>query len=567
MRRHGNKRRRRACETPTSMPKPRNERMSERVNLCRGLYHRETGSLQNPFHLCGRKGKQPAQTSCWYNFARKSIPFAALETSGSDAVLAIDRTGSFLISIGKARHKISTSDGEDIQSLAIHFHAMPSPSSLVGTRNNDRHYNVSPHFCTIPLITESCNGDDSFFNLAAITPVQILLSSDGAVGAAFVQRSEQNESAIVIFPSPSNHLNQEHVKVFNLPNARIGAVNTHTLRNLLWKTHLIPNKSLGSFQRNSNRIKKLGNKAGYLFFNDEDDGWRIFWIAYNVEDLDCEITEQKSQQKCEAVRSDIIQPCDGSEIDVSWINVSSGITNKNLPEQNKQSGEELSIAFEAYLNIEALLCEILLNRKHLVTTKDSPELKRSPEYFYSLISYGANDERSINLVVVFSNPRYEKVKAKCSSNQRNKKASVPASYGVYVTLDLFDQSYSEGDWVMNSTKHDPAFLRRWANKLAVNRRMREMKVGPHSADPDYRKFLGVNLHEQNREEFLDYDSLFWNPFAKKDGKQAVALPKTIAMSSLYPSCDVITNSPVISGLPVGAIECRDFPVSLMYENT
>lgn len=358
------------------------------------------------------------------------------------------------------------------------------------------------------------------------------------------------------------------MKIFNLPNARIGAVNTHTLRNLLWKTNLIPKKSLGGSHRSSNRIEKLGRKAGYLFFNDEDDGWRIFWIAYNnMEELDCDITEQKSQQKCEASRSDIIQPCDGSEIDISWVNISSGITIPNQSERNEQSGEELTIAFEAYLNVEAMLCEILLKRKHLVTTKDAPDFNKCPEYFYSLISYGANDERSINLVIVFSNPCFEKVKEKCSSNQRNKKSSVPAAYGVYITLDLFDQSYSEGDWVMNSTRHDPAFLRRWANKLAVNRRMREMKVGPHSADPHYNQFLGVSLHEQNREEGLDYDSLFWNPFAKKDGKKVVALPKTIAMSSLYPSCDVITNGPVISGLPVGAIKCRDFPVSLMYENT
>lgn len=158
MRHDGNKRRRTGYDG--SMPKPRNERMPGRINLCRGLYHREIGSLHNPFNLCGRKEKHPSQTSCWHNFARKSIPFAALETSSSDAVLAIDRSGSFLISIGKVRQTTSASDGEDRQSLAIHFHAMPSPSSLVGTGRLCRQYNVSPHFCTIPLIEESCSRDD-----------------------------------------------------------------------------------------------------------------------------------------------------------------------------------------------------------------------------------------------------------------------------------------------------------------------------------------------------------------------------------------------------------------------
>ena len=78
-----------------------------------------------------------------------------------------------------------------------------------------------------------------------------------------------------LLPSPCGYPN-EHVQ-YRLENVRLNSWNTPTTQNLFWKSQVIPSRDtthnhnflLGSYYK---------THSGYIFFNDEDDGFRIIWI-------------------------------------------------------------------------------------------------------------------------------------------------------------------------------------------------------------------------------------------------------------------------------------------------
>ncbi len=80
-------------------------------------------------------------------------------------------------------------------------------------------------------------------------------------------------------------------------------------------------------------------------------------------------------------------------------------------------------------------------------------------------------------------------------------------------------------------------------------------------------------HERNVDEDLedDFNGALWSKYSaqKEEAKMAksriaVAPPKDISMSSLYPHCDVITNRAVYDAIPVKKISSRKSPTELIY---
>ena len=104
------------------------------------------------------------------------------------------------------------------------------------------------------------------------------------------------------------------------------------------------------------------------------------------------------------------------------------------------------------------------------------------------------------------------------------------------------------------------------NSNSINR-MVEMNVGPYFA-PSSKEILGIKTHECDINDYDDMNVELWKPFVNQDqertGDKRKSLPKLAAMSSLYPSCDIINNNAVTSGVPVHSISCRDFPLELSY---
>lgn len=129
----------------------------------------------------------------WRSFARRCIPFTKLGTPISDAVLALERSGSFVLSLG------GKLEGRTVPlSLALRFYGLPSPCGVeVSESTAGRAPGVTPLLATVPLLYDTSineSPEETIFdfrrNVApATTPVKILISNDWSVGMAMFQPS------------------------------------------------------------------------------------------------------------------------------------------------------------------------------------------------------------------------------------------------------------------------------------------------------------------------------------------------------------------------------------------
>lgn len=383
---------------------------------------------------------------------------------------------------------------------------------------------------------------------------------------------------------------QRIVKSIRFTNVRIGGWSSHTWRNLLWPTHVIPRKSTlskGEMAIDSSYLcnSYITSNYGYIVFNDEDDGFRIFWInASPVVGEVMSVSTPRPRQSIQPKRRDIVVAPDETLVNEVLSDSLSGLTGGI--HNHVDDGQQLEMAFEAYLHVDALLCDILERRKNLFSNSNSDrESKRSvnmnsnrlPPFFYNLVSM-AGDGRTVTLVIAFSHPCF--VNSPDNACQRTglssaaKSKCTAAAIALFVDLDLLDQSYTESGWVQHRSRHDPEFLQLWSNTLAINRRMAKMRIGAFCVEDsiicrsaERLHSFGVKTHESNckHDDCDDTDIELWRPFVlEKLLEKNVQAPKKVAMSSLYPFCDVISNKAVISLQPVPEISCKGFPIRLCY---
>ena len=422
-------------------------------------------------------------------------------------------------------------------------------------------------------------GYNEYESPAANTPLQILLSSDGSLGVAFLHHSTaptfsespalQDEvlGTIVIFESPNVGRNRTSklAKSFRLSNVRVGGWSSFTMRNLLWPTTQIPIKhgsSAQTFQYTHNTL------SAYMLFNDEDDGFRITWISIKANshgaDAECEEICTSRQNKIRPTRNDIVSQSE----DNIWEGCVSDPETGCCSDDNKSTSQAgLNIVFEVYLRIDALLSDIL-SRRQSSLFKNSPYQNESvsfmPDFFYNLVSVYP-DSFQVVVVIVFSN------KEKMMHSTKN----VPSAFGVFVKVNLCDQSYDELKWVQHPSCNDVAAMKKWCNSLALNWRMKECRVGVFCLDSNE---LGsqcldnwtCSTHEINTDEDIMDDSNvnLWMSYVEQRNaakqKSDVKVPKDISISSLYPHCDVITNKAVHNKIPVKRIISRCSPIELIY---
>jgi len=306
----------------------------------------------------------------------------------------------------------------------------------------------------------------------------------------------------------------------------------------------------------------IRSNCGYIIFNDEDDGYRIFWINLLPKaDEEIFLYSSHSRQAIQPKRFDIIGVPHENAVNEVISDSLSGLTiGLN---RCSDDGQQLGVAFEAYLHIDALLCDILERRKNLFFTENSEEegqgsaCVKLPEFFYNLIST-SDDGRTLTIVIAFSHPRFIESCEKTSRLHKSKNKCSAAAIALYVALDLFDSSYSELGWVQHNSRHGAVFLRQWSNTLAVNRRMIEMRVGVFCVGDDVLPIatrslhsFGIKTHESNCHDTSDTDVDLWQPFVLEKLKMKnIHAPKKVAMSSLYPFCDVISNEAVTLYKPV-----------------
>jgi len=546
----------------------------------------------------------------WKSNARRSVAFRALDTPPYDAVLALARDASFTIALGGAarcrREGLGAAAGTAgrVPALALRFYGVPSAAALEQHEHDHPSCGepapMSPLFLTIPLLLDSVESTEnrnlaapalllgeSTCCAAANTPVRMLMSCDGAIGVAFLLHSTsaseiapalpnaalvgspavQDEDALgtlFLFRLPGvGNQSSVMVKSFKCSNVRvIGNLRSHTTRNLLWPTNCFPMPDTGgntSAEEGWCSGFRETLSRGYLLLNDEDDGFRMTWITLN--DEPDEGMERRSEHKrssatkysVKASRPDIITT-ENSVWDGILSERFSGCIS-SLPDADF-TAPSLHIGHEAFFSIEGLLSEIMSRRKRMFATCLS-----MPDYFYNLISV-SDDGRSLKLIIVFA------LRKKSTQEDPKKKKATPAAVGVFIEFDIFDISYNEVEWVQHPRLSDSKFLRSWCNKLALNQRMREK--GPYRYKQgeallqDYAS-SGIGFHEDNADTIgpEDFDPSVW--LVSSGGHDDGVRPPRIAMSSLYPFCDVVSNEAVTSAEPVMRIACRDSPIELSYK--
>lgn len=165
----------------------------------------------------------------WRPFARRCIPFTKLGTPISDAVLALERRGSFVLSLGAKR------EGSNVPlSLALRVYGVPSPCGIqTSERTVGRAPGVTPLLATVPLLYDDLlvneSAEETIFNFRrnvspASTPVKVLISNDWNIGMAMFQPSNVWRVSVTIFFSRSGrfHLTSpfNHVKLYCITPGR-----------------------------------------------------------------------------------------------------------------------------------------------------------------------------------------------------------------------------------------------------------------------------------------------------------------------------------------------------------
>ena len=559
--------------------------MQKHQSIPEMLYMRATGRI-----LVGSRDFPLGRTLASGNgskLGKRSIRFSQLKSSNSEAVLALEHSGSYFVSLAGNTAAFT---------LALCLYAVPSPSWMENERQERDQSIVSPLVTTIPLSLPSDDDtSDRYVNChvlvstlsllvlyhdasfcftpletfavhcsgsVATTPVRVAVSRDWSIGMAFVNHLSQSSNFLQEDPLGDMILfslstRGDAVQTFKCANVRIAGSTAYTMRNLLWKTKCIPHGESKSTCLCDNVL----NLPGYLLLNDEEDGFRLTWaVASAWLDLKANHVGLLTPSSLSVVpsRSDIITNTDEVVWEEYWSDRYSG--RPTLASQNDSS--TLHIAFEAYFRVDALLHDILARRREKFNYQENA----LPDFHYNLISID-DDGRTAILVIVFGRNQT------AASSRR-------ISVGVFIQIDLFTQSYKEVGWVQNRVEPTDSLLRRWSNALAINRRMKEQHVGPFSRPLTTSKALdGIDFsmfYQDSNHDFSEWekqDDESWdrylydteNGLRSADASHSTAdSPKHVTGTVLFPNCDIITNNAVRSVRPVSFIRCRSMTTELIY---
>lgn len=514
-----------------------NDTVSQTLPLL--LYRRETGLLRRGAELC-----QPG---------KRQIRFSQLRSSNAEAVLALEQSGSYFVSLA----------GSDTSSftLALRLYSVPSLFMLEKAASAS---SVCPLVTTIPLPIPS-DDDDSNEGASPVAtiPVQVVVSRDWSVGVAFVHHSSsssssrpvQDEDALVgdaiLF---SFSASGDVVQSFTCSNVRVAGSQAYTMRNLLWETTTLPCGESTSTALCSNVL----NLPGYLLLNDEEDGFRLTWVVlseWNVFKESYREPLKPSNLPIMPSRRDIITKSDEVVWEEHW---SDRYTGRSLPPC--RDCQTLNIVFDAYFQVDALLYDILSRRREKFSYQDNV----LPEFHYNLISID-DDGRTASLVIVFERG------AQLGAAKRRLVA-------VFVDIDILTQDYQETSWLQNLAPPTAAATRAWSNALALSRRMKHQMVGPFCSTRggkvldsfDWSVFYvdTNNTYDPSH----DTDVNLWERYVRKStDKSAMGaapssreVPNPVSCMSLFPNCDLVTNDAVRLARPVPFIRCRNLTTEFVY---
>jgi hypothetical protein len=380
----------------------------------------------------------------------------------------------------------------------------------------------------------------------ATTPVKILMSNDWKMGVALFQpsnvwREEGPVGTMVLFSTPSGRsFDSMKSTIWQCTNVKMGADASFSHRNLLWKVEGVPvDVSEGDTSSTRGQPVHFLNVPGYLFLNDENDGFRLTWSIENWNFDDGSSDSNKIQES--PITGGVDPTTAILSTETTWERFDSHLWSGEMiiPVTGKPSG--VRVVHESFLHIDILLSDVLSRRKGMS--------ERQPaEYVYNLISI-TNAGRVAEFIITFIR------------TQR------PGSLGVFVKVDLHLGRYQELSWMKNTNSRDPGALRNWCNALALNHRMKELRVGPYAVTRnhaiDWSKLCTEKAFDPDEDD--DFSPSFWEEYVESG--EAIATrkpPKFVSLSALYPDCDLITNKAITDCIPVSSLQGKDSPTQLVY---
>ena len=537
--------------------------------------------------------KKPAETYIgrrqWRPFANRKIPFTRLGSPTTDAVLAIEQNGDYVLTLG-------TMTNDDFTGLALRFYGINSPASR--TRRNHSHWNSdtgnntgnvlrAPLLQTTPLHYATRRPSSDFFAdveelfdtpsdfSPSTTSMELIVSKDWKVGVALLhptktdgalQMDSQQENnnnpyndlnaSMVFFTLPRRHhssgrtINTENGTYENVifEFGKVPMACNESRRKMLWSVESIPNKNETNPNSTGIIYDTYFRAPGYLLLNYEGDGVRINWATekcFLVHSCLCEVSVDSrfaSGTRSSASAEILSHSQNSSWREIHCNKMEGTVIDGNLDADNQALSAQVTIVNESFLHLDVLLAEVLSRRKGISETR--------PDFCYSLISINRGG-RIADFVIVFT---------------RRKKA---CSLGFYVKIDLFTGMFVELDWVQSKQKTDIFSLQNWCNKLALNRRMKDLRAGPFAVTEKHAldcTRLCREIFTFDNDEDDDYDESYWKEFVvEAEGKKKrCQAPKLVTLSSLYPCCDLITNQAIINFEPVMMIRAKDSPIQLVY---
>lgn len=397
-----------------SQERDESDRCSPPVSLPLLLRLRETGiwtktvrSWQN--RMLRQEGHSTRAE--WRPYAKREIPFSSLDTPQSEAVLALETKGSYMLSLGGRVQQGETS-------LTLQFYGVPGRSRLATSCSTSNETPICPMIHQVSLwkgrLSDQADNVESDTSPVASMQVEMLISNQWDFGMAFIRQSPMQESdhvlgSIVLFSPPgmSANLSTKTVQCRNVYCRQLERVGC--FESLLWPVQCIP-----SFSKSDghDRFESTTKTPGYLCFNDEDDGYRLTWV--------------KGKDKCDEPKEcRAIVPT--LEIRPSRNDIITFPEESSWEEESHNSTEDSpqwEVAIEAYLHMDALFEDIKARRPKIFKPG------HLPHYSYSLVS--VDNGRNVVVVLAF-------LKGARDGKLR----------GLAVTLcvDIFTQFYKEEKWL------------------------------------------------------------------------------------------------------------------------
>lgn len=375
----------------------------------------------------------------------------------------------------------------------------------------------------------------------ATTPVKILMSDDWRMGVALIRPSNtwngDGPAGTLILFTTARGGNSECARstIWQCANVKMGSDASFSHRNLLWRVEVVPLAGSNSMDPVSSV-----NIPGYLFLNDEEDGFRLTWATQNWPD---DHTTSPAVHSFESASTSFVAPTiPYLSFEMTWERIDCDRLSgeRILPAVGEPSG--VKVIKEGHLNIQVLLNDVLSRRR-------SMDEMQPIDFCYNLVSI-QDAGRLAQLVITFIR------------SQR------PGSLAFFVDVDILSGRYQERNWMKNVNARDPVALRCWSNALALNQRMKELRLGPFSVKPihgmDWSKLCVESSYDADEED--DFHPHVWHDYVSTTTSLLANRkpPKFISLSTMYPDCDLITNKAITDCLPVRSIRGKNSPTELIY---